>query len=256
MAASDPFAKSCRLFITIRYFRHIVEGRRFTIFTDHKPITFASRQKAEKCSPRQFRHLDYIGQFTTDIRHISGKDNIVADAFSRIMDVSKGIDFPALALSQDQDEKLQNYLQPNSSLKLTKVPIVSSKLARPFITKPFRKAVFDSPHQFSHPGINASVKLVTQCYVCPSIRADCRKWARACLDCQRSKISRHVSSPIGTFTPPSSRFEHVHTDIVSPLPTYRGFNYCLTCVDRFSRWPEAFPITKHLGRKHCKDSSL
>ena len=180
------------IYKAIRYFRHMVEGRTFTIFTDHKPFTFAFRQKAEKCS-RQFTHLDNIGQFTTDIRHISGKDNIVADALSRIMDVSKGIDFQALALSQDQDEELQNYLQPNSSLILTKVLIlktdvsiyydVSSKMTRPFITKPFRKVVCDSLYQFSHPRINASVKLVTQRYVWPSIKADCRKWARACLDC-------------------------------------------------------------------------
>ena len=30
---------------------------------------------------------------------------------------------------------------------------------------------------------------------------------------------------------------------MGPLPTSRGFSYCLTCVARFSRWPEAFPIT-------------
>ncbi|KAG8175625.1 hypothetical protein JTE90_007696 [Oedothorax gibbosus] len=41
-------------------------------------------QKPDKCSPRQLRHLDYISQFTTDIRHTKGSDNQVADAFSRI----------------------------------------------------------------------------------------------------------------------------------------------------------------------------
>jgi hypothetical protein len=34
---------------------------------------------------RQFNHLDFIAQFTTDIRHISGQNNVVADApFRRI----------------------------------------------------------------------------------------------------------------------------------------------------------------------------
>lgn len=30
--------------------------------------------------------------------------------------------------------------------------------------------------------------------------------------------------------------------IVGPLPYSRGHRYIITCVDRFTRWPEAFPL--------------
>ena len=34
-------------------------------------------------SPRQTRQLLFISEFTTDVRHVSGAENIVADALSR-----------------------------------------------------------------------------------------------------------------------------------------------------------------------------
>ena len=68
-------------------------------------------------------------------------------------------------------------------------------------------------------------------------------WTKSCVDYQKSKIHRHVMSPVGTFELPRCRFSHVNIDIVAPLPLSKGFTYCLTCVDKFSWWPEVFPMT-------------
>lgn len=239
------------IYLSVRHFRHMVEGRPFTIYTDHKPITFAFSLKNKQCSPRQFRHLDFISQFTTDIRHVSGINNVVADALSRVEEVAPALDYEALAESQRKDAELQKYLQKDSSLqlKLVRVPEteasvfcdVSTRTVRPFITERFRKAAFDSVHRLSHPGARATVKLMTQRYVWPSIKANCRQWVRSCIQCQKSKITRHVFAPLGKFAAPSARFEHVHIDIVI-MPPSEGYRYCLTMIDRFSRWPEAVPL--------------
>jgi cleavage and polyadenylation specificity factor subunit 1 len=79
--------------------------------------------------------------------------------------------------------------------------------------------------------------------VWPAIQKDCRTWARVCQPCQRSKVSRHTITPCGDFPVPTARFLHIHVDLVGPLPSSAGFQYCLTAVDRFTRWPEAFPIS-------------
>ena len=70
------------IYLAVKHFRHHLEGRPFTVFTDHKPLTFALSSSAER-SPRQTRHLSFIAEFSTDIRHVEGKANVVADTLSR-----------------------------------------------------------------------------------------------------------------------------------------------------------------------------
>lgn len=77
------------------------------IFTDHKPLIFAFHQKLDKASSYQARNLDPIAQFSTDIRYVTGKDNIAADAFSRIEEVSKSMDYAAIPRAQQDDKELK-----------------------------------------------------------------------------------------------------------------------------------------------------
>ena len=60
------------VYLSIKYFRHFVEGRVFHILTDHKPLTCSLSSHSNHYTPRQIRHLDYISQFTFDIRYVKG----------------------------------------------------------------------------------------------------------------------------------------------------------------------------------------
>ena len=245
------------IYLAIKYFRHFIEGRTFTVYTDHKPLTYSLSSTSDRYTPRQICHLDYISQFTTNIVHINGWANPVADALSRMetnsVTVSQPhVDFEEIALAQKDDAELKQLTESNSSLSFKPVSVpmaditiicdASTGTPRPYIPPKFRHTIFNSLHSLSHPGVRATQRLVTACFVWPNINRDVKQWTRSCLQCQRSKVHRHTVSPLSTFATPDACFDHVHVDIVGPLPPSRGYTYLLTCIDCFTRWPEAVPI--------------
>lgn len=248
------------IYSSVRHFRYMLEGRQFTIYTDHKPLTFAFTKKSNNSSPRQERHLEYIAQFSTNIKHIEGSKNIVADALSRISEIqlSDKLNFKTLAMAQRGDEGLEELKSSDSSLNFKEFKVTedgpsllcdtSTGNIRPYVPEQYRQVVFQTLHGLSHPGVKATVKLISERYIWKSLKKDIGNWTKACLNCQKSKIQRHVISPTGSYPLPRSRFSHVNIDIVGPLPSSAGFSYCLTCVDRFSRWPEVYPMVDQTAK--------
>ena len=151
----------------ILHFRYFLEGREFTVYTDHKPIVAAIKKKTELKSGRQSRHLATISEFTTDIQHVTGKDNVVADALSRapvhpvdqwnvatchgqeyaqeelqptnylvpgflfgqVNAIKPGLDYRAMATDQQSDQDVQNYRTAISNLRLEDVPFENGAFA-------------------------------------------------------------------------------------------------------------------------------
>lgn len=110
---------------------------------------------------------------------------------------------------------------------------------RPYVPKRFRYQIFTLLHALARPGVRATQRLVASNFVWLNINTDVRKWTRQCLQCQRNKTHRHTVAPLATFATPDARFDHVHVDIVGPLPTSNGYSYLLT---GFTRWVEAIPL--------------
>nr|VZI44728.1 unnamed protein product [Spirometra erinaceieuropaei] len=155
------------IYLTIRHCRHLLEGRDFTVHTDHKPLTYALKAKPDRYSPREVRHPDYISQFTADIRYFQGSDNVVADALSRpdINTLTSDFDLAKLADLQSCDKSIDD-LRSTTTLQLRDAPLPASPgtilcdwstgTPRPVVPLSYRKTVFDHFHSLSHPGIRAS----------------------------------------------------------------------------------------------------
>ena len=67
----------------IQHFRCLVEGQAFTLYTDHKPLIYLRAKEAEVWSAWHQHHLAYVAEYTADIKHVPGVENVVADALSR-----------------------------------------------------------------------------------------------------------------------------------------------------------------------------
>jgi len=287
-------------FSAIRHFRFVLEGRQFRLLTDHMPLTHAMNRVSPLWSSRQVRQMAYISEFTTDVRHIPGPQNVVADALSR-PSVSPPPPFQATV----QKSTLKNFppVPPppppfqatvqGSTLKNTSpqfllaslpssTPIdyvqmaslqksctectqmcnstvlfvvtkqvggtllrgdISGNVFRPLVPVSMRDAVIASVHNVAHPGVEATVRLVSAKFCWPKMAKQVRLFAQQCIPCQKAKVSTHVHLAPATIHVPLRRFEHVHVDLVGPLPVSSGFTYLFTIVDRTTRWPEAIPLS-------------
>lgn len=243
---------------SVLHFRHSIEGRHVILLTDHKPLCNAFKSPNPAKSDRQQRHLSILSEYVHDVVHIKGKDNIVADCLSRPTNsVTVDLcDIPEIARQQPNDPEINEYQSRLKSYvvndNLNLLCDVSTPYPRPYIPLNLRKDIFNSLHSMCHSGVKSSLKLIKLRFFWPNMDKNIRQWCRECLECQQSKVIKHTKSPIDPFQLPSSRFQTIHVDIVGPLPPVKNTNdpyvssyrYLLTCIDRATRWVEAYPLSE------------
>jgi transposase InsO family protein len=261
----------------VKHFRWSLEGRPFYILTDHKPLTYALAKAADAWSARQQRHLSMVAEYTTDIRHIAGTDNVVADTLSRpalaAVAATEGLDYAAMAADQVKCAETADLVN-SSSLEIVSVFVngyrllcnVSTAVPRPVVPTGWRRAVFDSVHSLAHPGVRATKRMITARFVWKKCSSDVAEWCKCCVGCARGKPGGTQAAPVEPIDIPAERFSHVHCDLVGPLPpSAHGHTHILArfgapskiTTDRCVQFTSATwaGMCQQLGAQHLRTSA-
>ena len=245
------------IYKAVKHFRHYIEGKSITIYTDHASIARAIHASTDNHGPREARQLAYISQFTTNIQHIPGINNTIADALSRttsihhIQQIPNPLDPRTFAEEQSKDNALLAMTQDpghqlNKMFQLKKISgifcDVNHGKIRPFVPESLQKATILKFHNLSHPGVKRTQKLISERYVCPHLRFQVQELVRSCNACQQTKIYRHNKAAIQPIHFKGGKFDSIHLDLIGPMTMSRNCKYALTIIDRFSRWADAIPI--------------
>ena len=108
----------------MKHFQYFLEGRDFTLKTDHKLLVKKFQHNSPAASSRQAPYNDYILQFTSNIGHVLGNDN-KADALfqpfepphiNSLTPVNKPLDFLKLAIASGQSENAKSYVTITTAL--------------------------------------------------------------------------------------------------------------------------------------------
>ena len=171
------------------------------------------------------------------------------------------MNFAALAKDQSTCQEVVK-LREESSLHLQDVEVqghvltcdVSTGVLRPLVPVQQRKAVFESIHGLAHPGIRASKRMISSRFVWKGMATDMATWCRDCVGCGVGKVTEQEKTEVQQIPLPARRFQHVHVDLVGPLPpSEHGHTYVLTCIDRSTRWPEVIPL-RDIRAETCADA--
>ena len=257
---------------SVAKFRKYLLDKPFFLFTDNNAVVYIM-SKQDSVSQRLQRWSMALSEFQFCVKHIKGKQNVVADVMSRYPTngiVEEDLSVPDNIYDQllfIDDCKYEPELQQvyncltignsgtfgddirNKSLKfkifmghLYKKVYPDRTVKIPYIDE--RVGVLQEIHDGAgHFGQNASWKRLYEKYWWPGCYEDIKSHVRQCNQCLLFS-SKLPKLPYSSF-PVTKLFECFAIDFVGPFPpSTHGNQYLLVAIEMYTRWPIAKAVEK------------
>lgn len=265
------------IIFAVKKFNFYLFGAPFLILTDHKALTFL--KECRPSSNRLMRFVLFLQQYDFKIKHIAGKDNILADFLSRnpsktseksiIKHEGQNQQFVSV-LKINLETDFQNKIKNMSKLQNLDENIVKLKISQLTNKKQYlalcedvlfkkinEKWLIIIPHEMiikflefyhdnhGHFGVYKTYKLLAETFTARNLKKTVKAYINSCKTCQKTKYS--CNKKIYDFRPVVT--EHagdlVSVDVFGPLPTSRGgVKYVLVMLDTFTKLTRLFTMKK------------
>ena len=245
-----------------QHFNHYLYGKRFTIRTDHKAITFMLRTK--KPITTQFQTwINYLSSLDINLEYRRGINHTNADMLSRN---SCGTCTQCLMEHEDAKtekmktrrinavEKIEDCRWQKNSLEIDQLKkeieevsnwkfildnnIVKTNAGKIWIPKEKKSEMIMFMHvMLSHAGAEKVTKYVADNYDMSSIKESIKDIISKCEACQKTKVLTTRTKEETIKLAASEPCESIYIDICGPLPeTFRKKKYIIGIIDQFSRY--------------------
>ncbi len=208
--------------------RHWLEGAKhpFTVLTDHRDLEYL--KSAKRLNHRQARWALFFTRFDFSVTYRPGTQNTKADALSRLHESSilplthESIISPTIILAPIQWDIMTEITEAQA----TDPPPAETPPNRTYVPLALRQRVIQWVHSTlssGHPGIAATVQLLTNRFWWSTLQADTITHIRNCPTCNVSKPSHQL--PAGLLQPlpiPQRPWSHIAIDFITDLPLSGG----------------------------------
>ncbi|MGL5706859.1 MAG: reverse transcriptase domain-containing protein [Aeromonas sp.] len=208
----------------IKHFRPYLTSNKFTVRTDHKPISYLLTSK--NLSSRLMRWSLLLQEYNMNIEYLKGKNNYI-DSVSRLV-------------SEDDTKSVTSNIEiyEIGCTKIIKHPTTQ------FILPPeeARNDILREYHNITGHGGTRTMKYhIMRKYHWPGLNTQINKFCAGCSTCNAAKPPTKSRELISIKT--TAPHETWHCDLVGPLETTKNGNrYILTIIDNFSKQAKAFPL--------------
>ena len=206
---STPEKEAFAIFYALRKLEYLLRDVQFTIRTDHRNLTFPFLNSEGSAKVKRWKL--FIQQYDFDIEFIAGEDNVVADAFSRL-----------LPYTVENAYSLFEFKMPREIYKL--------------IGKYHNSTI-------GHFGVDKTIeKILQHVPAWESMRHHVKRFIKECPCCQKMSFIKY---PIQTRPYTLARYqpwECLNVDSIGALPMDdEGNKYIIVIIDCFTRFVELVP---------------
>ena len=258
--------------LTCRNFHHYLWGSKFTILTDHQPLTSIFKRKTK--SPRMNRWILEMREYSYEIKYLKGKHNVVADNLSRPIRIVRtnpaksdylGLTPQEVIQAQRKDprwKELAEYLEGGKlPTKLYSKILLEQFEVQEEILYYVREKLDGSihyclvvPHELKgqalnfahtsagHLGQKKTIAKTEEYFYWENLKTDVCRYVKNCIICQRFKGTVGLQQKWQETPPAQKPLERVGIDLTDMVAGNQGYRYALTILDHYSRYVKFIPL--------------